>query len=51
MNLEPILIIGSIITMVISFSFAIKFALLEDKIDKLKSKLYELEKKIEEEEK
>ena len=51
MNLELILIIGSTISLVILFSFAIKFVSLEDKIDKLKSELYELEKKIKEEEK
>ena len=48
MNLKALIIFGSIIALAITFAFIIKIVLLEDKIANIKSKLYELEKKIKE---
>ena len=46
MNLGALIIFSSIIALAITFAFIIKIVLLEDKIANIKSKLYELEKKI-----
>lgn len=51
MNIGAILVVGSIISFIVTFAFIIKITDLEFKIDDLKSKLYELEKKIKEYEK
>lgn len=51
MNIEALLITGSIIFITITLAFAIRIVILDEKIDKLKGELYELEKKIEEYEK
>ena len=47
MNLGALIIFSSIIALTISFAFIIKIVSLEDKITNIKSKLYDLEKKLE----
>lgn len=51
MNIGAILAVGSIISFIVTIAFVIKITDLDFKIDNLKSKLYELEKKIEEKQK
>lgn len=51
MNIEALLIVGSIIFIAITLALTIRITMLDDKIDKLKCELYELEKKIKEYEK
>ena len=48
MNLGALIIFSSIIALTITFAFIIKIVSLEDKITNIKSKLYDLEKKIKE---